>query len=280
LIEKRTAGARRLPVPLKAEIPWLDRNSAIPLHAQLRTAIEARIKSGEWADRLPPERRLCALFGVSRVTLRRTLRQLSSDGRVVAQHGRGHYVSSRAPRRRMLALAGFPRQEPADFGNPRPTILSAGPCRPSASAAGALGLSPGERVLAIRRLRSLSGRPAALETIVLPLSRFAGLAAEDFEDPLFGTLARRKYGLRPARALSQWQAVACPQAEAKLLEIGAASPVFRVRRTSFDVHGRALEHLDAFVRGDLYGFQAELREPDEREASERTNGPVVPFRKS
>jgi len=181
----------------------------------------------------------------------------------------------------MLALAGFPRQEAADPGQPRPAILSAGPCRPSASAAVALGLSSGERVLAVRRLRSLSGHPAALETIVLPLSRFPGLAAEDFADPMFGVLARRKYGLRPARALSQWQAVACPQAEAKLLEIGAASPVFRVRRTSFDKHGRALEHLDALVRGDLYGFQAELREPDELGTSDRTNvGPVVPFRKS
>src|SRR5262245_62375840 len=90
------SGKRSAPIrlvrPRRIEAPWLDRTSPLPLHAQLRTAIDRRIASGEWAERLPAERRLCAMFGVSRLTLRRALRQLAADGQLVTQHGSGNYV--------------------------------------------------------------------------------------------------------------------------------------------------------------------------------------------
>ena len=56
-----------------------------------------RIMSGEYraGDRLPSEAELCALYGVSRMTVRRAVTQLVQDGVVFTENGRGTFV--RAP---------------------------------------------------------------------------------------------------------------------------------------------------------------------------------------
>src|SRR5215210_3101477 len=47
-------------------------------------------------DRLPPERELAGLLGVSRPSLREALRSLQARGQVVVRHGSGAYVAEPA----------------------------------------------------------------------------------------------------------------------------------------------------------------------------------------
>jgi GntR family transcriptional regulator, N-acetylglucosamine utilization regulator len=86
-----------------------------------------------------------------------------------------------------------------------------------------------------------------------------GLLEESLEDRSLYKLLRQKYGIRPVRALQQWQAVPCPGEDAKLLEVKKGSPVLQIQRTTFDSEGHAFEYLESFFRGDRYVFQAELR---------------------
>jgi GntR family transcriptional regulator len=125
-----------------------------------------------------------------------------------------------------------------------------------------LQLSAGEEILVLKRLRLANGRPMALETVHLPEQLFPGFLDENLEDRSLYHLLGQRYGTRPARALQQWQAVACPPADAKILEVRAGSPVLQIQRTTFDPQGRPFEYLESFFRGDRYVFQAELRNQD------------------
>jgi GntR family transcriptional regulator, transcriptional repressor for pyruvate dehydrogenase complex len=60
------------------------------------TQIEALIRRGELrpGDRMPPERELAELLGVSRPTVREALRALSILGIVRSRHGSGNYLGS------------------------------------------------------------------------------------------------------------------------------------------------------------------------------------------
>jgi GntR family transcriptional regulator, arabinose operon transcriptional repressor len=69
-----------------------------PLYKQIVHQISAQIQSEDYraGDKLPSERALCDEFGVSQITVRRALRELSHAGRVYSRHGLGWYVSQAA----------------------------------------------------------------------------------------------------------------------------------------------------------------------------------------
>src|SRR5271169_4720259 len=54
-------------------------------------------------DQLPSEAQLMAHYGVARMTVRNALRVLQDQGLITAEHGRGVYVRTRPPVRRLAS---------------------------------------------------------------------------------------------------------------------------------------------------------------------------------
>jgi len=71
----------------------------MPLHHQLYISLRQRLLDGTFpaGKALPGELRLAKEFGVSRVTLRRTLDSLQSEGLIVRRQGVGNFASDAAP---------------------------------------------------------------------------------------------------------------------------------------------------------------------------------------
>ncbi|HEU4657489.1 MAG TPA: FCD domain-containing protein [Capillimicrobium sp.] len=83
--------------------PAFSRLKLVPRSAQVREQLEQAIARGDYApgDRLPSERELSEMFGVSRVSIREALRSLEAVGLVEVRHGAGTIVldsSQRATR--------------------------------------------------------------------------------------------------------------------------------------------------------------------------------------
>jgi GntR family transcriptional regulator, N-acetylglucosamine utilization regulator len=243
----------------------LDRTSPMPLYHQLKERLVERIASGVWPpeSRLPSERELCELFGISRITVRQALDQLVAEGRLVRSHGRGTFVAV-SPLRKELLLVGFTEDMLSRHHRPGARVLRFEAVPPPPPVARELQIGPGQLVVVLKRLRLSDGAPMAVETVYAPQQLFPGLLEQDFENRSFYGLLRRHYGVRPAKASQSWQAVACPRPDAKLLEIRTGSPVLQIRRTTYDAGGRPFEYLESFFRGDRYIYCAELRD----EASE------------
>jgi DNA-binding FadR family transcriptional regulator len=90
-----------LPVVARMSSKTGERDAYTPLPVVSRTGhvreqIEAAIDRGDYApgDRLPSERELAELLGVSRVSVREAIRSLEALGRVDVQHGRGCFVAT------------------------------------------------------------------------------------------------------------------------------------------------------------------------------------------
>src|SRR4051812_16438981 len=76
--------------------------SALPTASrthQVREQLEAAIARGDYVpgDRLPSERELVELLGVSRVSVREAIRALEAVGMIEVRHGRGCFVARTAP---------------------------------------------------------------------------------------------------------------------------------------------------------------------------------------
>lgn len=73
----------------------LSRKSGIPLYVQLKERIRQQVESGSWTPgfKLPTERELSSLLGVSRNTVSQAYRELESEGILISLQGKGTYVS-------------------------------------------------------------------------------------------------------------------------------------------------------------------------------------------
>jgi GntR family transcriptional regulator len=68
-----------------------------------RRASKARAVRSVHRDRLPSEATLIQHYGVARMTVRQAIQELRTEGRVVAEHGRGVFVQQPAPVRRLAS---------------------------------------------------------------------------------------------------------------------------------------------------------------------------------
>lgn len=86
------------PAGLPEAASWRWIGSSEPLFSRVAEQVERFIASNGLSpgDRLPGERELCALLGVSRASVREALRSLQARGVVLVQHGKGVFVAEPA----------------------------------------------------------------------------------------------------------------------------------------------------------------------------------------
>ena len=74
----------------------LNKNSIQPLYKQLMDIITQQIKNGTYkpGEKIPPEPELADLYHVSRITVRRTVEELCTQGYLIKHQGKGTFVKS------------------------------------------------------------------------------------------------------------------------------------------------------------------------------------------
>lgn len=79
------------------------------LYDQIRMSILQMISSGQLkeGDKIPTEKELGELFGASRITVRRALKELEAEDALEILHGVGTFVKRKKQRLHMINLEGF-----------------------------------------------------------------------------------------------------------------------------------------------------------------------------
>src|SRR5690554_4578877 len=177
-----------------------------PLYLQLKRWIEDAIHSGAVnpGDALPSERDLATKVDVSRVTVRKAVLQLVKDGVLVQRHGSGTFVAPRAQRveQSLSHLTSFTEDMARRGMAVRAEWLDRGLYAPSPEETVILGLTSGEQVARIARLRLTGEIPLAIERA--SLSSRVLPDPEAIADSLYKHLD--KSGNRPLRAIQRIRA--------------------------------------------------------------------------
>ena len=230
-----------------------------PLYLQLKRLIEDAVHRGavKPGEALPSERDLAARVDMSRVTVRKAVQHLVREGLLVQRHGSGTYVAPQLNRveQSLSQLTSFAEDMARRGMAVRSVFLDRGLYAPSPEETVTLGLSSGDSVARVARLR-ISGRtPLAIER--------AALSASILPDPeavgtsLYAHL--EKGGHRPVRAIQRIRAVSLGDDDAALLELSPGVASLHIERTSYLSSGRVVEFTRSIYRGDTYDFVAELR---------------------
>jgi GntR family transcriptional regulator len=229
---------------------------------QLRSAIErGELKPG---DRLPSEADLMRHYEVARMTARQAIQELRTEGRVVAEQGRGVFVRLPAPVRR-LASDRFARRHrdagkaafiaEAEKAGVAPSVdeieVSRGPAPQLVRER--LGLDePGEVVIRSRRYLA-EGLPIETAVSYIPADLADGTAIAEQDTGPGSIYARLEEAGHELGHFTEEVSARMPTAEERRrLQIPSGTPVLLVVRTAYDTAGRAVEVCDTVKAAPAY----------------------------
>lgn len=242
----------------KAYMPaiTLDRGSSTPLYEQIARPIEAAIVSGELpaGAMIEDEVSMAQRLDVARPTARRALQELVTKGLLSRRRGVGTRVTPTHVHRPMklsslnedLAEAGF---------TPSTKVLSYLVREATVDEAGELGITVGEGVLSVSRLRYADNHPLAILTNIIPLD-IAPTWQELGASGLYRCLGTR--GIQIASAQQEIGARGADVGEAETLGEEVGAPLLTMHRVGRTAEGRPVEIGDHVYRPGLYSFKFSL----------------------
>lgn len=238
----------------------LDRRLPTPLYHQVKALLLQQIESGTLQpdERLPTEQQLIERFGVSRITVRQALHELSTLGYIRREQGRGTFVQPRPLEQGPRDLTSFTKEMRRHGLAPSSQVLEQGIVAAAPETAAVLGIDSGAPVFRLRRLRLADGEPMGIQTACLPMTLVPGIDGERFTDASLYDVLRHRYGLRAARAREKHAAVSVGADDAALLRVAPGTPALAAERVAHLADGRPLEHVHSIMRGDRYAIVLDL----------------------
>ena len=235
----------------------LDRDSPLPLWAQLFDDLSSRLTLGDFSKEFPAEMDVAAEYGVSRNTVREAMRRLRADGVVVAERGRRPRIVTDAEIEQPLGAlySLFASVEAA--GLKQTSIVRVLEMRTDKEIAPHLELEPGASLFYLERIRLAGGEPLAVDRVWMPEKIGAALMTVDFtHTALYDELFSRT-GLHLSMGSERIRAVVPSQTDLDLLQLPTGAAALVIDRVA-NVQGAPVEWRHTLIRGDRFSLVAEF----------------------
>ena len=235
----------------------------LPKYHQVYLVLREQLEEGRFAHGVPGEMHLMREFGVARVTVRRALERLVSDGLIARSPGRGT-VAIDPVERRAAAAPGQPArltgllENIVDIGlRTSVKVVHCEVLPASASVAGHLGLAPGALVQKAVRVRSTAQGPLSHITTHVPQEFARGLGRRELgRKPMLMLLEAS--GVVIGRARQSISARLADATVARRLAVDVGSALLVVQRLVCDVNDRPVQWLQGLYRPDRYQYEMQL----------------------
>lgn len=214
-------------------------------------------------EKLPTERQMCEMFGVSRITIRQALSEMEKDGWVQRVQGRGTFVQEpkkETPKKfEQLLSSNYSFSEELRKQNitPGARVLSLTRILAQPPLTHKLGVEPGHMVDVLLRLRLADDVPYAYETSYVPSEYLDGASPDEIaRNGLYNTMFAHS-GVRPNKAVEILEAVIAPDVIAQALGRKGILSVMQIERTAY-LNEKIVEYCTCSVAGDKYRFRVKL----------------------
>ena len=262
--------------PLASELmvsSLVSHDSPVPAFMQVEQDLRRQILSGviKREARLPRETELAELYGVSRMTVRRSLEELETGGLIKRLHGVGTIATppDMPVTVDLSSIISIGEQIKRQGREARTQIDVQTIATPTAMIRSALRMRSGESATVIRRVRFSDSRPVLINTSWLSTKRFPGLeSAELIDGSLWKTLTTT-YGVVPAATEELFELVQASADESRLLNLIEGETLIRVSGTTFDADGHPAERCFSLWAGDVR-FHFSSRRPKRPPGRSRT----------
>jgi len=234
------------------QIHSLDALTVVPLYRQLKHLIEEEINTGRWkpGDKIPAEPELSSRFGVSRITVRAALNELSEEGLLVKIQGKGTFVTNRKSKKLLtIDISSFSEFCRQNNMKPQRRMLFKAKEKADEADTELLGLPSGSDIIHIARVLYADDVPLIIADDRI-IDEYAYLLNEDLEN---GSLNAKMLGsgISKLSSISRTVEVCTATAtEAEQLSIKIGAPLLLIRDITADETGRAVRRTKELIVGD------------------------------
>jgi GntR family transcriptional regulator len=233
-----------------------------PLYVQIQEHIAEMILSGE----LPPETKIQSErdfseeLGVSRMTVRKALTELVSEGLLERRHGSGTYVARPRVTYESRELVNNIKAMQDRNLSTSSQLLEFSEIVASRRLAEQLEVEIGHSLYRVVILQHANRVPVILERVFLSCSRCPGLEEWDLEKTAIFDLLVKVYHANLVRISQTVEAVAANEMIAKQLRVEEGFPLMMLSRIVYSsLDGKPIEFSQNFLRSDFARIHMEIR---------------------
>lgn len=240
----------------------ISKQNPLPLYYQLKEIIQEMIENEKLnpGDIVYPERELCEIYGISRMTARKAIMALVNEGVLYREQGRGTFVAEPKTKHQLSQLKGFTDEMRERGFKTHTRILSFQIREATKKIKEHLGMDDkSSKVIEIRRLRIINDEPFAIEIVWLPFDMCSNLQLDKIEGKSLYKILEGQYGYMLDYAKQTIEPIVLNEYESDLLKIEAKSLALLFRRKTYLDDGRVIEYTKAIYRSDKFKYEVLLK---------------------
>lgn len=239
-------------------------DSGRSLYKQIKEAIKDQIAKGEMkdGDRVPSERELCAIFGVSRITVRQAINEAVQEGFLYTLQGKGTFIASNSElkiNQGLVRVTSFSDTMKSRGLTAKTKILSHNIQQADFALSKILNIEITQEVLNMNLLGI-----ANQQVMVLYESYFEAVLGKKIYERAQEMVAREAafsstdlyihMNISPAFVDQTFEAITADKEMAKLMDIHEGHPLFLISSIMYTRDDSPLEYRKSFYRADKYKF--------------------------
>lgn len=235
----------------------INKYSNVPLYSQLKNLIVQKIESGEYQGecRIPSEQELCEQYDISRPTVRQAISELTNNGYLYKEKGKGTFVSKSKCKVDIKKYNGFTdsvldSQEPGQHDILSLRVVKHSEVLFLESVFGSQNEPHNIEFAEIKYVTTEKSSVLSYNTSYIPLMLFPNLIDDiKAKKPSYDIL-RGKYPLLPVRTKSSLEIVFTDQSDAQYLQVQPGLPLIKVQNILYSKSGQPVEYIIAKYRAD------------------------------
>ena len=242
------------------KVRQLDKSVPVPIYFQLMEILQDYINDHDNNFPIPTETEMCAIYGISRPTVRQAINELVGEGLIVRYKGRGSFIKKKKiVQDFLLTIASFNDEMQSKGLIPETKVLNFCSRKSTPQVCQKLQTRSDEELLYLSRLRSINDEPIVLVNTYLPASLVPGILQKNMEKESLYHVIQRDFGHQIVRTLRTIEIRSAGSYEASLLRIKEHDPVHFTETVAYIEDGRPIEFSNAYYVGDRNKFTIEVR---------------------
>lgn len=219
-----------------------------PKYKKIKKYILDGIAAHSFTDALPSENKLAEFFSVSRMTARKAMDELETEGHITRVNGKGSFVKTQKHFSGFFRVRPFKQWAKDLKVTPSTRVLKAGVIETPKEIAGILDYP--EQIIQLSRLNYFDKLPIRYAIHHLRSDIGAGILMDDLQEESVNELLATKYRVDVTKISQDLIAINLPADIASLFGVKAGYPAFHFKRTEYS-NDKPICYVEYFIRGEM-----------------------------